>query len=388
VSEFTRNRKLIIIPGACDALGGTLITLSLLIEGFTLQGKADSLIVLVRAGSVMEQYLKAVNQESVLHIIPARDKGDFLKNAVKWVNQQPKNWPLILDNCVERSLLPTLIQIALNLRLSGRKIYHFCHDLALSHNALGYWSRKLAFGLLKPKAFCNSNFTANHISRFIPDIGGILYQPVDTERFRFNSCFEQPVALKSILASRAKVMLTPSRITPAGIVNDKNLRALIPVLAELKQLGHFYHGVVIGEDRSPHQIHTQELLTMAKQAGVADRFTILPPAFDIVDYYRCADVVVTLAPREPFGRTVVEAIACEVPVVGSRTGGISEILEHIAPEWQVNAEAVSEVAQKIVQVVADPETPRILKQGRVWVESRCSISRYALDMMELTGLVN
>jgi glycosyltransferase involved in cell wall biosynthesis len=382
------GRKILILPGACDALGGTLVTLSLLIQGFALQGKIDSLVVLVSHSSVMEQYLRAAHQDCVLHIIPAKNKGDFLKHAFAWINQQPKHWPLLLDNCIERSLLTNLIQAAPQLRLSGRPIYHFCHDLALSQNILGYWSRKLAFGLLAPRALCNSNFTARHISRLIPKVRGILYQPVDTQRFSPNALVTLPRAFRPILASGAKIMLTPSRINQAGIVNDKNLRALIPVVAKLKQLGHFYHGVVIGEDRSIGQTHTQELLTKAEQAGVADRFTILPPTFEIVDYYHFADVVVTLAPREPFGRTVVEAIACGIPVIGSRTGGIGEILENIAPDWRVDGEAVSEVAQKIVQVLADPETPRILEQGRDWIESRCSISRYALDMMELTGLMS
>jgi glycosyltransferase involved in cell wall biosynthesis len=388
MSYLQAGRKILIVPGACDALGGTLVTLSLLIQGFALEGEIDSLVVLVSAGSVMEQYLKAANQKSVLHIIPANNKGDFVRLALTWVNRQPKNWPLLLDNCIERSLLLNLIQAAPKLRLSGRPIYHFCHDLGLSRNRLGYWSRKLAFGLLAPKALCNSNFTASHIRTFIPDVQGVLYQPVDMEQFSSGSSVVLPKTLKPIVASGAKIMLTPSRINQAGIVNDKNLRALIPVLAELKQLEHFYHGVVIGEDRSPGQVHTQELLAIAEDADVADRFTILPPTFDIVSYYRFADVVVTLAPREPFGRTVVEAIACGIPVIGSQTGGIGEILGHIAPDWRVDSEAVSEVAQKIVQVLADPETPRILEQGRVWVESRCSISQYALDMMELTGLIS
>jgi glycosyltransferase involved in cell wall biosynthesis len=386
-----RQRKLLVVPGACDALGGTLVTLSLLIKGFVEQGKIDSIKVAVRADSVMEQYLKAAGQERVIEVIPVRDKRDFLRTALAWVDQQPLDWPLLLDNCVERSLLSNLILSAPKLRLSGRLIYHFCHDLALSYNAVGYWSRKLAFSLLNPKAICNSNFTKHHIQAFMPNVVGVCYQPVDLENFKPHLRSQEqspPSTLLPILATGARIMLTPSRISPPGIVNDKNLRGLIPVLAELKQRGAFYHGVIIGEDRSPNQANSKALEAEAERLGVADRFTILPPTFDIADFYRCANVVVSLAPREPFGRFVVEAIACGIPVIGPQTGGISEILEHILPDWQVDAEDVSMIAEKIVQVVTDPKTPKVLEQGRDWIESRCSISRYALDMMALTGLIN
>jgi glycosyltransferase involved in cell wall biosynthesis len=385
------QHKLLIVPGACDALGGTLVTLSLLIKGFAEQGKIDSIKVLTSADSVMECYLRAAGQEVVMEVVPGRDKRDFFRNALAWVAQQPLDWPLLLDNCVERSLLPSLILAAPKLRLSGRPIYHFCHDLALSYNAMGYWSRKLAFGLLSPKALCNSNFTKHHIQTFVPDVSGVLYQPVDLEKFRpllRSQVQSPPSSLLPIIASGARIMLTPSRINLAGIVNDKNLRGLIPVLAELKQQGAFYHGVVIGEDRSPDQSNSKALMLEAEHFDVADRFTILPPTYEIADFYRFSDVVVSLAPREPFGRVVVEAIACGVPVIGPQTGGISEILGHITPDWQVEIEDASKIAQKIVQVVTDPKTPKMLEQGRGWIESRCSISRYALDMMALTGLIN
>jgi glycosyltransferase involved in cell wall biosynthesis len=383
------QRKLLIVPGACDALGGTLVTLSLLIQGFTEQGKADSIKVLTSAGSVMERYLRTAGQDAVLEVLPSKDKQKFLGSALAWVAQQPLEWPLLLDNCVERSLLPTLILAAPKLRLSGRPVYHFCHDLALSYNALGYWSRKLAFGLLSPMALCNSNYTKSHIQTFVPDVAGVLYQPVDLEKFRPHLRSQPqppPSVLLSAIASGARIMLTPSRINLAGIVNDKNLRGLIPVLAELKQRGAFYHGVVIGEDRSPDQSNSRALMEEAERLNVEDRFTILPPTFEIADFYRFADVVVSLAPREPFGRVVVEAIACGIPVVGSCTGGIGEILNQVAPSWQVSPDAPSKIAQAILSIAADPQTPTILQTARNWVEEHCSVARYANDMMKLTGI--
>ncbi|MGA7935071.1 MAG: hypothetical protein WCA35_16105, partial [Kovacikia sp.] len=103
-------------------------------------------------GSLMEEYLTAAGQGFCLKPIPAKNSRQFLARALDWVQQQPRSWPVLLDNCVAKELLPSLILAAPKLRWSGRAVYHFCHDLALSYNPLGFFLRKIAFTLLSPKA--------------------------------------------------------------------------------------------------------------------------------------------------------------------------------------------------------------------------------------------
>ncbi len=388
---FNENKllteKLFIIPGYCNVLGGTTVSLLMLAKGFALCGLLDNLCVVIHQDSFMEKYFRDAGLGNCLKPIAAANPNEFLKQALKWVGKQPQEFPLLLDNCVWRNYVPTLTLAAPFLRLSHRRLYHFCHDLALSYNHLGYLARKIAFASLSPGAICNSRFTAEHIRSLMPDIRGILYQPVDSEKFNVqNTGNTPPNALESIINSGARIMLTPSRINKPKIINDKNLRALIQVLVSLKAMGENYHAVVIGEDSSPEQIYSRDLLESAMNAGVADSFTILPPALNIEDYYRCADIVVTLAPREPFGRTVVEAIACGVPVVGSNTGGINEILQNFAPEWTVNPDDSVAVAKTIIDVANNPRKKELLERGRSWVESQCSLENYALGMIKITGL--
>jgi glycosyltransferase involved in cell wall biosynthesis len=181
-------------------------------------------------------------------------------------------------------------------------------------------------------------------------------------------------------------MLTPSRITAAGIMNDKNLRQLPWVVAALKARGGDWHGVIVGDDRSKGRVESRRLYALAAALGVGDRFTILPRTTAIEDYYPHADVVVTLAPREPFGRTPVEAVACGVPVVGSNTGGVYETLGQFAPQWTVDPADADGVARTILRVVEDPSTPRLLAAGQRWVEQHCSPRAYASGLLALTGL--
>ncbi len=382
-------RKLLVLAGENDGLGGTLVSRSMLALGFKQSSVSEQLQILVQSNSFMEQYLRDAGHGFCLQPVEAKDRTQFMQRSFRWVNQQPRDWPLLLDNCVDKQVIPAILKATLALRLSGRPVYHFCHDLCLSHNALGYALRKIAFTCLSPHVLCNSQFTATNVCSLMSDIRGILYQPVDLEQFHQRPSTQPvPEGLKPIVQSGARLMLTPSRINQVGIVNDKNLRALIPVIAQLKAMGHHYHGVVIGPDGSPDLANTRVLLDQAAEAGVGDRFTILPPMNKIEDCYKHADIVVTLAPREPFGRTVVEAIACGVPVIGSRSGGIGEILNHFAPHWTVEPNDPLAVAQAILRVASDPMTSGILAHGRAWVEQRCSVQEYARGVMEVTGITH
>lgn len=389
--------KLIILPSWCESLGGMTVSLSMTIAGFAKLESLDRICVLVKSDSLLENYLRQLGQGACLQPIAAANGHQFYQRALTWVARQPRDYPLLLENCTNRYLLPILGRNIPRLKISGRRVYHVFRDLASSHNLGGKLLRKSVFTYLAPGAICNSQFTAQSVTKHLGlKVHGILYPPVDRGRFRDCAKYtsqaecltktEPPVELQPILDSGAKIMLTPSRISEPGQINDKNLRGLILVLSKLKELGYYYHGVIIGQDYSPNKLYTRTLLELAEQLAVSERLTILPPTFAIEDYYRYADVVVTLAPREPFGRTVVEAIACGVPVVGSNTGGIGEILSNFATEWAVKPTDPIAAAEAIVRLETAPNTSNLLAQAQQWVEAHCSPVEYAKKMIEIVNL--
>jgi glycosyltransferase involved in cell wall biosynthesis len=379
--------KLLIVPGNCQSLGGTVTALSSLIQGWKDCIALSQLCVLVQADSLLEAYLTDAGHHNCLQTITATSKANFLTQSLQWVDQQPASWPLLLDNTVEKSLMVPLILAAPKLRRRGRRVYHFFHDSARSYNALGYCLRKFAFGCLAPAAICNSRYTAAQVKPLISNIAGIQRPAFDVRRFqRIHPDPRPPLSLQPILNAGARIILNPSRITEPGIMNDKNLLTLISMLAHLKAQGHHYHLVLIGEDDTPGEIYVQQLRTSAEQAGVSQHLTILPPSFEIENYYWNADIVVTLAPREPFGLIVVEAIAAGVPVVGSLSGGIGETLGQFAPTWRVDPDNPIAAAQKVVQILQDPKTPQFLLQGQQWAHQNCSTVHQARNMMKITGI--
>ncbi|MGL5942333.1 MAG: glycosyltransferase family 4 protein [Waterburya sp.] len=378
--------KLIILPSWCESLGGMTVSLSMTIAGFAQLQSLDRIRVLVREDSLLSSYLQHVGQGDCLESIKAVDGLEFYQRGLNWVSEQPREYPLLLENCTNRYLLPILGRNIPSLKLSRRRIYHVFRDLAYSHNFWGQLLRQAVFTGLAPGAICNSEFTAQSLAKHLPlKIQGILYPPVAQERFSLAKT-PPPLELQPIFNSGVKIMLTPTRITQPGHINDKNLRGLVLVLSKLKQLGYNYHSVIIGQDYSTDKLNTRTLLELAEKLDVSERLTILPPTFGIENYYQYADVVVTLAPREPFGRTVVEAIACGVPVVGSKTGGIGEILGNFAPQWAVDPDDSLAVAQTIIQLEQDSQVSSLLAQGQKWVASYCSPVEYAKKMMAIVNL--
>lgn len=73
--------------------------------------------------------------------------------------------------------------------------------------------------------------------------------------------------------------------------------------------------------------YEQSLKQLPKELGIEDRVEFLGHVADTVSIYQNSDVTVlpSIYP-EPFGRTIIESMACGIPVIASRIGGIPEIL--------------------------------------------------------------
>jgi glycosyltransferase involved in cell wall biosynthesis len=78
------------------------------------------------------------------------------------------------------------------------------------------------------------------------------------------------------------------------------------------------------------------------------------PYFELLDRYRAADVFVFPSVwNEPFGLPVAEAMACGVPVVATRSGGIVEIVEDGETGLLVERGNAAELAGAIGSLLAD-----------------------------------
>jgi N-acetyl-alpha-D-glucosaminyl L-malate synthase BshA len=61
--------------------------------------------------------------------------------------------------------------------------------------------------------------------------------------------------------------------------------------------------------------------------GLDDDVLLLPAQQDVVSMLSCADLFLLPSLEESFGLAALEAMACEVPVVASRVGGLPEVID-------------------------------------------------------------
>jgi len=134
-----------------------------------------------------------------------------------------------------------------------------------------------------------------------------------------------------------------------------------------------------------------EYMARAEAAGIADRFTwtglIEDPLTSGV--FQAADVVCQLSRwQEAFGWMIAEAMACARPVVGTRVGGIPELVEDGVTGYLVARRQPDEAAGKILRLLADADLRhRMGARGRRTVEARFNLQANVARLLELYGIV-
>jgi D-inositol-3-phosphate glycosyltransferase len=138
---------------------------------------------------------------------------------------------------------------------------------------------------------------------------------VDTEMFRPLDSREARVSLG--LDPDVPVLLFIGRIEPL-----KGIDVLIRASAQLD--GRFQLLVVGGDEKDAMRIH--ELHTLAEEMGILGKvvFADAVPHEELPRYYNAASICVVPSYYESFGLVALEAMACGVPVIASRVGGLKE----------------------------------------------------------------
>jgi glycosyltransferase involved in cell wall biosynthesis len=95
------------------------------------------------------------------------------------------------------------------------------------------------------------------------------------------------------------------------------------------------------------------------------------PHHQLPFYYSIADVFAFPSLYEAMGKVVVEAMACETPVVASGVGGIKEIINNETNGLLVQPKDVKALERTILMVLHDSQLARRLSEkGRDTVESK------------------
>jgi glycosyltransferase involved in cell wall biosynthesis len=145
----------------------------------------------------------------------------------------------------------------------------------------------------------------------------VRYLGVDTERFAPNRQAREQWAERFAIRPDEVILSTVSYLRPF-----KNPHVLIEACRELRERNVPVRLLVAGDGDM-----LGDLKALARRLGVEDRVHWLGNVSDPQTLLQGSDIFVLASVGEAFGLVLAEAMACGVPVVGSRSGSLSEVVE-------------------------------------------------------------
>jgi N-acetyl-alpha-D-glucosaminyl L-malate synthase BshA len=111
----------------------------------------------------------------------------------------------------------------------------------------------------------------------------------------------------------------------------------------------------------------------ARCLGIEDQCKFVGKQPNIVDYLCASDVLLLPSEQESFGLAALEAMACELPVIASRVGGLPEVVDDGETGFLSPVGDIEKMADDVVRLVSDRKFRR--QMGRAARAS--AIERYS-----------
>ncbi len=145
---------------------------------------------------------------------------------------------------------------------------------------------------------------------------------VDTARFR-------PASSGEAAALRARLRLPSGTLAvyTGRLLRGKGLEALLEALEAVAAAQPDLHLVLVGSGEGQSLSVEAALRSRAAEAPLAGRVVFAGRVDAVEDWLRAADLFVFPSLFEGLGISLVEAAACGLAAIGSRTGGIVDVIE-------------------------------------------------------------
>ena len=139
------------------------------------------------------------------------------------------------------------------------------------------------------------------------------------------------------------------------------------------------HALIVGEGPDRPALEAE-----IRRLGIGDRVQLLGERHDVAELLAGADMFVLSSASEGMPVSVLEAMAAGLPVVGSRVGGVPELVLDGETGLLVEPGDPGELAAAIGRLVADPELSRQLGEaGRERAQGRFALDTFQRAHVEL-----
>jgi D-inositol-3-phosphate glycosyltransferase len=188
--------------------------------------------------------------------------------------------------------------------------------------------------------------------------------PVSVAYNGFDETIFQPLPPDPALRARFAPAGTPLLLFAGRLVTFKGIDHLLDALVLLKDRPQ-PHLLLIGD--GPHQASLER---RAAALGLSDRVTFAGPQphAALPRYYAIADAfVVPSIAHETFSIASCEAMSCQRPVIGTRVGGLPEVVRDGETGYLVPPGDAAALAERIDALLDDPtRRARMGAAGRAW----------------------
>jgi glycosyltransferase involved in cell wall biosynthesis len=206
----------------------------------------------------------------------------------------------------------------------------------------------------------------------------VILNGINPEAFH-RSLFNKKLMRKEFgIPQGAKVVLMIARFAP-NKRHDVMLAAAEIVRTHIPSLQLVLVGEVLDAPEYYESIRDQ-----IEARGLQNAVTFLEFQPDIRKIEATADAVVLCSDREPLGICVIEAMAMEIPVIVSDSGGTQEIVQDGRTGYVFSAGDANALAKRTIEVLSDPGLCRSLtRTARKYIESELSATTHARHVMKL-----
>lgn len=175
----------------------------------------------------------------------------------------------------------------------------------------------------------------------------VIYNFVDTARSAQNNT----ICKKEAYAPNGeKILMHASNFRPVKRVGD-----VVRIFARVREQIPSKL-ILIGD--GPERLFIQQLV---KELKLTDNVYFLGEQDHMEPLFFCADLFLLPSEQESFGLTALEAMACCIPVIGTETGGLPEVITHGETGYLFPVGEIINMAEKAVVLLSDPENHELFK---------------------------
>ena len=135
---------------------------------------------------------------------------------------------------------------------------------------------------------------------------------------------------------------------PGRLTRLKGHEQFIELIARLLERRLPVQGLIVGGEDPRRLKYADSLHRLVRAKGLEGHITFTGERGDMREIFASSNLVLSLSQQpESFGRTVLEALALGVPVIGYDQGGVGEILAELFPAGRVAAGDLDDLTKRV-----------------------------------------